>query len=115
MIVTQNTPYYDIIIIGAGHAGIEAALVATKMKTKALLITNNVNNIGALSCNPSIGGIGKGTITKEIDALGGAMGEAADRAAIHYKMLNQSKGPAVWGPRAQVDRDLYKEAIQKKI
>ncbi|XCC45299.1 MAG: tRNA uridine-5-carboxymethylaminomethyl(34) synthesis enzyme MnmG [Candidatus Shikimatogenerans sp. Ttur] len=99
--------YYDIIIIGGGHAGVEAANIASKMKMKVLLITMQLNNIGQMSCNPSIGGIGKGQIVKEIDALGGLMGKITDHSMIHFKMLNKSKGEAMWSPRGQCDRNKY--------
>jgi tRNA uridine 5-carboxymethylaminomethyl modification enzyme len=98
---------YDIIVIGGGHAGIEAAYASSKIGCDTLLLTMNLNNIGKPSCNPSIGGTAKGHLVKEIDALGGAMGVLADKAGIHFKMLNKSKGPAVWSPRAQIDKDLY--------
>ncbi|XBT18353.1 MAG: tRNA uridine-5-carboxymethylaminomethyl(34) synthesis enzyme MnmG [Candidatus Shikimatogenerans sp. Tduv] len=98
---------YDIIIVGGGHSGIEAANIASSFKIKILLITLNINTIGLMSCNPSIGGIGKGQIVKEIDILGGLMGKITDNSMIHFKMLNKSKGEAMWSPRAQCDRNLY--------
>ncbi len=101
----KNT--YDIIVIGAGHAGIEAAYCSAKLGADTALVTMSIETMGKPSCNPSIGGTAKGHLVKEIDAMGGAMGMLADKAGIHFKMLNKSKGPAVWSPRAQIDKDLY--------
>ncbi len=106
---------YDVIVIGGGHAGTEAALAPARMGLKTLLLTHNIETIGAMSCNPAIGGIGKGHIVKEIDALGGAMAQAADRGGIQFRTLNASKGPAVRATRAQADRVLYKAAIRKAV
>ena len=106
---------YDVIVIGAGHAGIEAALSSSRMKCKTLLITMDINKIGYMSCNPAIGGIGKGQLVKEIDALGGEMAKATDAAGIQFRILNKSKGPAVWSSRAQVDRKLYNRYMKETV
>ncbi len=103
---------YDIVVIGGGHAGIEAALSAARMGCNTLLVTTDQKSIGRMSCNPAIGGTAKGHIVKEIDALGGEMGKIADKTGIHFKMLNLSKGPAVWSPRCQSDRNWYSEEAQ---
>ena len=111
----QFTDKFDVIVIGGGHAGTEAALAAARMGQKTLLLSHNIETLGQMSCNPSIGGIGKGHLVKEVDALGGAMAQAADESGIQFRILNASKGPAVRATRAQADRVLYKAAIRHRL
>jgi tRNA uridine 5-carboxymethylaminomethyl modification enzyme len=111
----QFPTHYGCIVVGGGHAGTEAALAAARMGVRTLLLTQNIETLGQMSCNPAIGGIGKGHLAKEIDALGGAMARATDRAGIHFRTLNASKGPAVRATRAQADRVLYKRAIRALV
>ena len=107
--------FYDVVVVGAGHAGIEACLAAARMGLKTLVVTQSPDAIGRLSCNPSIGGIAKGNIVREIDALGGEMGKIIDRSMIQFRMLNKSRGPAVQAPRSQADKITYSQIARKTL
>src|SRR5438445_8569823 len=106
---------YDIVVIGGGHAGAEAAWAASRLGTSVALISLDPTRIGQMSCNPAIGGLAKGQMVREIDALGGLMGRAIDATGIQFRMLNRSKGPAVWGPRAQCDKSKYATEVQRLL
>src|SRR3982075_4164965 len=106
---------FDVVVIGAGHAGTEAAVAAARLGSRVGLITSALETIGQMSCNPAIGGVAKGTVVREVDALGGIMARATDLATIQFRMLNRGKGPAVWAPRAQCDRGLYRRAVRSLV
>src|SRR5687767_12239585 len=106
---------FDVVVIGAGHAGTEAAVAAARLGCSVAIITSALETIGQMSCNPAIGGVAKGTVVREVDAMGGIMGRATDLAMIQFRMLNRGKGAAVWAPRAQCDRGLYRRSVRSLL
>src|SRR5436190_7572107 len=113
--MTELTFEYDVAVVGAGHAGTEAALAAARMGLRTVLLTLNADTVGQMSCNPAIGGVAKGQIVREIDALGGEMGKIIDAAGLQFRMLNRTKGPAMHSPRAQADKKLYQFTLKHRV
>src|SRR5512134_2633892 len=109
------TEQYDVVVVGSGHAGCEAAMAAARMGLKTALYTLNTDLIAQMSCNPAVGGIAKGHLVREVDALGGIMGEVADAVGIQFRLLNTSRGPAVWSPRAQMDKKMYRARMREVL
>src|SRR5881392_4155874 len=113
--MSNFTEQYDVVVVGAGHAGCEAAVAAARMGLRTAIFTLNLDLIAQMSCNPAIGGIAKGHLVREVDALGGVMGEVADACGIQFRLLNTSRGPAVWSPRAQMDKKVYRHRMREVL